>query len=194
MLFGLGVTSPNDDDNEINRRITILEDQFNLVMIMEYFEESLILLKDLLCWTFEDITYFELNGRKDNSVHNMSESLRNTIMEWNKGDVALYQHFNRTFWGKVRDFGEERMRTEVEILRRRNQEFKARCLQNENDIESDGETALNMYQPQGIKMNQMQIRLEAVNDTDCLRRIYPQRVYTPILREALLNKKKIDKA
>ena len=35
-------------------------------MIMDYFDESLVLLKRLLCWEIDDILYVKLNERKDN--------------------------------------------------------------------------------------------------------------------------------
>ncbi|XP_002737826.1 galactosylceramide sulfotransferase-like [Saccoglossus kowalevskii] len=118
MLLNLGATYMSfDDDRAIEMTIEHLEDKFDLVMIMEHFEESLILLKDLLCWTTDDITYFELNRRETQSVHKLSDTLKNKIRQWNKGDVALFQHFNKTFWGKVRNFGEKKMRIEIENLK-----------------------------------------------------------------------------
>nr|XP_006820270.1 PREDICTED: galactosylceramide sulfotransferase-like [Saccoglossus kowalevskii] len=188
LLLNLGATYMSfDDDRAIEMTIAHLEDKFDLVMIMEHFEESLILLKDLLCWTTNDITYFELNRRETQSVHKLSDSLTNRIREWNKGDVALYQHFKQIFWKKVRNFGEKKMKTEIENLRDKNLVVRQRCLQEDGSV--NGGKSLNVYEPPGIKMNQMHLRPEATDDADCQRRIYPPRVYTPILRNALLNKK-----
>ena len=46
-------------------KIDEAQKKFGLVMIAEQFDESLVLMKDLLCWEFEDITSLKLNGRKD---------------------------------------------------------------------------------------------------------------------------------
>ncbi|XP_045923592.1 galactosylceramide sulfotransferase-like [Micropterus dolomieu] len=50
------------DDPLVMMNIHSLSKQFDLVLIAEYFDESLILLKETLCWTTEDILYFKLNG------------------------------------------------------------------------------------------------------------------------------------
>ena len=34
-----------------------------MVLIMEYFDESLVLLKRELCWELDDVVYFKLNQR-----------------------------------------------------------------------------------------------------------------------------------
>ena len=73
------------DDRAVEQRIKLMEETFHLVMILENFEgslrtpltdiyhftylqESLILMKDLLCWEDEDITNLKLNGRKTSVV------------------------------------------------------------------------------------------------------------------------------
>jgi len=38
----------------VKEYIAFLEKEFDLVKIMEYFEESTVLMKCLLCWKFED--------------------------------------------------------------------------------------------------------------------------------------------
>ena len=40
-----------------------LDAQFDLVMILERFEESLILLQELMCWPTEDLVYLKHNER-----------------------------------------------------------------------------------------------------------------------------------
>ena len=40
-----------------------LDAQFDLVMILERFDESLVLLQDLMCWPTEDIVYLKQNER-----------------------------------------------------------------------------------------------------------------------------------
>ena len=63
MLWDLGLDD-FDDVEAVRNKIEELEEQFNLVMILERFEESLVLMKSELCWDFSDITNLKLNARK----------------------------------------------------------------------------------------------------------------------------------
>ena len=47
----------------IERHINDLAEKIDLVLIMEYFDESLVLLKRELCWDLDDVVYFKLNQR-----------------------------------------------------------------------------------------------------------------------------------
>nr|XP_032803399.1 galactosylceramide sulfotransferase [Petromyzon marinus] len=59
-----GDRQEEEEEEDIARRmIREAEDTFSLVMISEHFDESLVLLKELLCLDEEDITYFRLNAR-----------------------------------------------------------------------------------------------------------------------------------
>lgn len=123
------------DDPRVTTGIQYLLKQFNLVLIAEYFEESLILLKNTLCWTMEDILYFKLNVRKQSSVSQLTPELRAKALQWNGADWRLYQHFNASFWARIEAFGKERMKLEVSELRRRNAEMKAICIEDGAAVE-----------------------------------------------------------
>lgn len=124
------------DDPRVMQNIHYLSKQFHLVLIAEYFEESLILLKDLLCLKMEDILYFKLNVRKSSSVSRLGPEMRAKALWWNGADWRLYQHFNATFWAKVDVYGREKMKREVEELRRRNAEMKDLCIEGEGAVEA----------------------------------------------------------
>ncbi|XP_026153502.1 galactosylceramide sulfotransferase [Mastacembelus armatus] len=126
----------NADDPRVMRNIDFLSKRFHLVLIAEYFEESLVLLKDKLCWTMDDILYFRLNVRKDSSVARLTPELRARALEWNGADWKLYQHFNATFWAKIDAYGKERMKQELDELRRRNGEMKAICIEGGDAVEA----------------------------------------------------------
>ena len=56
LLFGLGTTSLEmEDPVKVEEKIATYDSQFDLVLITEYFEESLVLLADLLCWDLSDV-------------------------------------------------------------------------------------------------------------------------------------------
>ncbi|XP_017266058.1 galactosylceramide sulfotransferase [Kryptolebias marmoratus] len=124
------------NDSQIEKGIQHLAGHFHLVLIAEYFEESLILLKDLLCWSMEDILYFKLNVRKSSFVSRLDPEMRAKALQWNWADWKLYQHFNATFWARVEVYGRERMQRDVRELRRRNAEMKAICIEGKDAVEA----------------------------------------------------------
>lgn len=93
-------------DEKIKEAINEINESFPLVLLMEYFDESLILLARELCWDIRDVVYFKLNQRKSSDANtNISNELAHKIRQWNRADMLLYDYFNRTFWKKVEKFG-----------------------------------------------------------------------------------------
>ena len=76
---------------------------FNLVMILDYFDESVVLLKRLLCWELDDIPYsVKSNERQDNErAVCLSDEVKDKIKRWNAADDLLFQYFNQTFSHKI---------------------------------------------------------------------------------------------
>ena len=63
-MFGFGLDYQFYQNlTAVKQYIAFLEKEFDLVMIMEYFEESMVLMKCLLFWEFED--FFTLNLMRD---------------------------------------------------------------------------------------------------------------------------------
>ncbi|KAL6096909.1 gal3st1 [Pungitius sinensis] len=137
LLFDFGLDNNLEaDDPRVARIINDLSKRFYLVLFAEYFDESLVLLKDTLCWTTEDILYFKLNARRSSSVSHLTPELRAKALQWNKADWRLYQHFNATFWARVEAYGREKMKQEVNELRRRNSEMKEICIEEGAAVEA----------------------------------------------------------
>uniref|UniRef100_A0A4X2KED6 Galactose-3-O-sulfotransferase 2 n=2 Tax=Vombatus ursinus TaxID=29139 RepID=A0A4X2KED6_VOMUR len=115
----------------------IIESQFDLVLIAEYFDESMVLLKDSLCWSLDDVVSFPIN-QQDASYHSpLSSSTIQKIQSWNKLDWELYLHFNRTFWERInQSMGREYLQQEVAALRRRRKQLAKTCLQGEQSVHS----------------------------------------------------------
>ena len=63
--------------------------RFHLVMLMEHFEESLILLKDTLRWEMNNLLFFKLNTREESTVSKLSPELRAKALQWNGIDWKL---------------------------------------------------------------------------------------------------------
>ncbi|KAG7484935.1 hypothetical protein MATL_G00055550 [Megalops atlanticus] len=97
--------------------IAEVERVFSLVMIAEHFDESLVLLRNLLSWDLEDITYLELNMRTPTSKQNLSAELPGLIRAWNALDAQLYDHFNASLWRRLEALGLDCVAQEVALLR-----------------------------------------------------------------------------
>jgi len=111
MMFDLGFSTDMVDDLEIETAIKIVDDTFDLVMIMEHFEESIVLLKNMLCLkSYTDVVYVVANARSDKKK--IEDGLKEKVYEWNKADSQLYKNFNRTLWEKVEMFGFDKMKEE----------------------------------------------------------------------------------
>lgn len=139
MFFDLGLSpSAQDDDEEIRNAIKKIENEFSLVLIMEHFDESLVLLKREFCWDLDDVIYIKQNQRKtrgnNTSSRVLSSQLKNMIRNWNRADVLLYQHFNRTFWERIKRHGEGFYK-DLADLKRKNLEMFNDCVSPEEVTE-----------------------------------------------------------
>ncbi|XP_067911021.1 galactosylceramide sulfotransferase isoform X2 [Heterodontus francisci] len=141
----------NINDPKVKKHIKTIDERFQLVMLLEHFDESLILLKDVMCWDLDDILYFKLNVRKDSTVSRMTGELYEKATNWNKIDSMLYQYFNATFWRKVEQYGFERMQRDVEELRRRNDNMQSICIEGGRPVDANAiqEASLQPWQPLG---------------------------------------------
>ncbi|XP_038049246.1 uncharacterized protein LOC119722913 [Patiria miniata] len=179
MMYDLGLDARFMDDTspEVHDYIAMIEKNFQVVLIAEYFEESLILLKDLLCWTLDDIVYFNQNSRSQSSVRRVTASMRRGILEWNAADTSMYEHFNATLWEKIRRYGVDRMRGEVAQLRLRNEILKKKCIGGK--LESHDPR---MWYPPGIKVDSFVLNPSARGERLCEQLIRPELSYIDILK------------
>ena len=137
MSFDLGLNSTRfDDESEIGKFLRTLRNEFDLVMISEFFDESMVLLKDLLCWPLEDFAYFNLNVRYDNRTGkaDVSDKVVDAMRSWNNVDFDLYREFLGIFVKEIArrsriDSG-VRFGREIEELRSLNDKLRKRCLRN----------------------------------------------------------------
>ena len=66
--FGLGLDRLYDQA-AVKQKIGEVDTQFDLVMIAERFDESMVLMAHLLCWDLADVVNLKLNARaKSNKV------------------------------------------------------------------------------------------------------------------------------
>nr|XP_019939398.1 PREDICTED: galactosylceramide sulfotransferase-like [Paralichthys olivaceus] len=152
LFYDLGQDNTLDShDLRVEESIRLIAEQFHLVMLTEHFEESLILLKDILCWEMSDLLFFKLNARKETSVSKLTPELRAKALQWNSIDWELYKHFNLTFWKKVDAYGRERMAEDVAELRMRNAEMVKICIEGGHSVGAGSirEEGMQPWQPIG---------------------------------------------
>ncbi|XP_066922081.1 uncharacterized protein [Clytia hemisphaerica] len=127
--FDLGFPTWLEDEEKVDAILDTVEKDYNLVMISDYMIESLVLLKDELCWNLEDIVYFTLNKRPKKYRQKIQDDSirRNKVRRWNNIDYKLFEHFNQTFWERVRKGG-ERFQKDVERLKLLNKELEEKCI------------------------------------------------------------------
>ncbi|KAG2468062.1 G3ST2 sulfotransferase, partial [Polypterus senegalus] len=92
-----------------------IQQSFHLILLAEYFDQSMVLLRDALCWPLDDIVTFRLNFRSKDT-RRLSVEQEERLKQWNAMDWYLYQSFNKTFWQRVERFGNSRMDQEVASL------------------------------------------------------------------------------
>lgn len=118
---------PTDVVKYAKRFAAEIDRVFSLVMIAEYFDESLILLRHLLSWDLEDVLYVKQNMRMPSSKGNLSELQLAKIREWNAIDAVLYDHFNTSLWRQLKELGLACVAKEVKLLRRVQEQMVRSC-------------------------------------------------------------------
>ncbi|ESO83109.1 hypothetical protein LOTGIDRAFT_169752 [Lottia gigantea] len=93
--FGLSHLQRYKDD-KIAQTLSHVDREFDFVMVMEQFDESLVLLKRKLCWETKDIVYIIRNVHFwDARAFALGPKHRQTIANIQKADVRIYEHFRR---------------------------------------------------------------------------------------------------
>lgn len=129
LFFDMGYDPDKDhDDAYLASAINELDQTLTLVLITDYFDESLVLLKHALCWDWQDILYVKFKMRTDDAKTVISPDLAERIKSWNRADLLMYQHYNATFWTRAREYGLERLQEDVAELQRRNKEAEKKCV------------------------------------------------------------------
>ena len=125
MFYDLGYDFLDlSEEDAVRRVIEKLERDLKLVLIMEHFDESLVLLMHEMCWDFDDILYIKQNERSNK--HSLSETTKDQIRKWNRADSMLYEHFNKTLWKKISKYGSQFWK-DLSEFKRKNKQLKRNC-------------------------------------------------------------------
>ncbi|XP_066049935.1 galactose-3-O-sulfotransferase 2-like [Chamaea fasciata] len=136
ITFDFGFNPDGDASPErVQLMLKAIEASFDFVLISEYFDESMVLLKELLCWDLDSVVSFPLNTRDSSTRSTLPDWAVEKLKAWNRLDWEIYTHFNRTFWERIdRAMGRERLRREVRALRARQAELARACLQGPGSV------------------------------------------------------------
>ena len=98
--FELGLDHLREDDEYINRSIKTLSQQFDLIILTEYFAESMVLLADLMCIPYE-VLWTKRRNSKDYFQEPLNEAQMGIFKTFFKQDFMIYDYFNQTLHGKL---------------------------------------------------------------------------------------------
>ncbi|XP_078698800.1 galactosylceramide sulfotransferase-like isoform X2 [Branchiostoma floridae x Branchiostoma belcheri] len=105
MAFDLGFPiGLFDHQSSVDKFVEKISKEFDLILILEYFNESLILLRRLMCWTLKDILYSVVpkNLRYYPKPTTSDATLVRLHRKWSNVDYQLYDYFNSTLWQKIK--------------------------------------------------------------------------------------------
>jgi len=129
LLWDLGMqVGKMEGKSDLRDRIMFYENEFDLVLLAERFDESLVVMKDVLCWDTQDIKYLKQNERaaefKANAV---TPETRLILQQWMWSDYQLYNYFNHKLSDQIAEIGAKKVRNDLRALRKENDILHDRC-------------------------------------------------------------------
>ncbi|KAI8506735.1 Galactose-3-O-sulfotransferase [Branchiostoma belcheri] len=169
MFYDLGyIRTEYVSEQTIKSDIGFLEKIFSVVMVADYFEESLILMKHTLCWDIDDVTFFKMNARREESIRHVTKEMAGKIRSWNKADAMLFDHFNKTLWFKLSQLPFD-WRKEVEVLKARNRRLQEECIESDNVRNAEiKDIRFKVFQPDGITIKGFRVKESARMNETCV--------------------------
>ncbi|XP_068601838.1 galactose-3-O-sulfotransferase 2 [Brachionichthys hirsutus] len=188
MAFDFGfdnnvVAGTEDLEERASMTIAAIQRDFHVILISEYFDESMILLKHALCWSLEDMVSFKLNSRSRQTRQILLPNTAEKIKQWNALDWRIYVYFNTTFWHRVdRQVGKDQMKKEVSQLRGLRAQLASTCLKDGEAVDPSQikDAVLKPFQYgaaviQGYNLN---THLDRETKMKCQRFVIPELQYT----------------
>jgi len=169
MSFDLGFNHEDNSDAYIRQAIAKMEEDFKFVMITDRYEESMVLLKNMLCLDYDDIVYLPLKVRTDNDRKRISSETAAKIKQWNRLDTAIYEYFAQRFEQMTVEYGKDKLAQEVQILREKLKDVEARCVED--------------YDSQSLKPWIKRIKLRKPSGQKCQRLVWGEVKYADYLRQ-----------
>ena len=180
MVFDFGLDQEDFDRRSvINNKINELDQRFSLIMITEFMDESFVLLRELLCWEWEDLVVFRVNSRRYQYKKKLSPETARRIREWNQADTELYEYFLQRFQAQVAKYGAERMTQDVETLRDLTNRWYNFCVQKEIAKNDTVDLRFQVWHP---SVNGFQLTDVGLQTERCIKLATAENPYTDTLR------------
>lgn len=130
LLYYFGYHKPDYIDAEVDEFTRTTFQKFDLILLADHFEESLILLRRTMCWSTRDILYLGEVHKHNYTDKIMSISNSKNISEWfkenNAADIKFYEACVKRFWDRVSIEGSD-FWAEVEAFKEILQHVKSFC-------------------------------------------------------------------
>jgi len=128
-----GGSADDQDNGAISEWIDGVDSSFGLVMLTEYFNEGLTLLRRKMGLDVSDLKYIRMKRGSAGREQPTPEQLER-VKELNHVDTKLYEHFNRTFWKQWEAAGGwSVLGSEVRELRARNEVLERACSEEDDN-------------------------------------------------------------
>lgn len=179
MLFDFGMDETDfNNKTKIYETIQMIHNNFDLVMIAERLDESLVLLRQLLCWDWSDMVVLSANVRvaKQRKLRRLSNEQKRSIERWNWGDTILYNTFSEEFNSRVEVYGRDKMRRHLVRLHELTKAAHSHCIESTISKEDQDDVRLRTYSNDIINF-----RLKN-NDSFCVDLAKPEHQFTNELR------------
>ena len=94
----------SDDVIKLSSKLLTLAQRIPFVVITEYFDHSLVLLRRIMCWETSDIVYTQMkHGNYKDSIDYTNETYRNRYKSDTFLDHALYNFYNNSLWRRMKN-------------------------------------------------------------------------------------------
>uniref|UniRef100_A0A3B3BML0 Galactose-3-O-sulfotransferase 2 n=1 Tax=Oryzias melastigma TaxID=30732 RepID=A0A3B3BML0_ORYME len=159
--------------------LTALAEAFHLIMIAERFDESLVLLQALLKLKLEELVYVHLNARSARSITPLDETTRARIGAWNLLDIQLYDFSLKLFQKKVEQYGAERLKREVDLLRASSSRIRQKCVARRDVSPEELEELVRPWQSDSATIVGYNVRDNLTKEEQgfCMRLVLPELQY-----------------
>ncbi|TRY61264.1 hypothetical protein TCAL_07456 [Tigriopus californicus] len=140
-LWDLGLNDTAMENRTlVMQKIRDLDRQMDLVLIMERFDESLVLLSDLLCWPIDELSYLKQNERITTKKTNITQETRKIMRKWLWADYMLYDYFKAELNTKLRKLKSDYVRQRLqELSAAKNMVTRACVIQKSDNSKLTGE-------------------------------------------------------
>lgn len=101
----------NYNSKQTQEYLKKLDKEFDVVIVNEYMEESVVLLRRILNWKVKDILYLTINeNERKHETDNSELEKRQLYRQYAKLDYALYEFFLERLWRQINFHGQDIMR------------------------------------------------------------------------------------